>query len=50
MTGIKYTSLDNLNGQAYAWCNKINSKVHGTTNERPIDRLKDEILSLDCQH
>lgn len=45
MTGIKYTSLDNLNGQAYAWCNKVNSKVHGTTNERPIDRLKDEILS-----
>lgn len=45
MTGIKYNSLDDLNGQAYAWCNKVNSKVHGTTNERPIDRLRDEMLS-----
>lgn len=45
MTGIKYNSLDGLNAQAYAWCNKVNSKVHGTTNERPIDRLKDEMLS-----
>ena len=45
MTGIKYASLDDLNGQAYAWCNKVNSKVHGTTNDRPIDRLKDEMLS-----
>lgn len=45
MTGIKYNSLDDLNAQAYAWCNKVNSKVHGTTNERPIDRLKDEMLS-----
>ena len=45
MTGIKYNSLDDLNAQAYAWCNKVNSKVHGTTNKRPIDRLKDEMLS-----
>lgn len=45
MTGVKYNSIDDLNAQAYAWCNKVNSKVHGTTNERPIDRLKDEILS-----
>lgn len=45
MTGIKYSSLENLNGQAYTWCNKVNSKVHGTTNERPMDRLKEENLS-----
>lgn len=45
MTGIKYHSLDELNGQAYAWCNKVNGKIHGTTNERPIERLKDERLS-----
>lgn len=45
MIGIKYSSLDDLNGQAYAWCNKVNSKIHGTTNERPIDRLKGENLS-----
>lgn len=45
MTGIKYSSLEDLNGQAYTWCNKVNSKVHGTTNERPMDRLKEENLS-----
>lgn len=31
MIGIKYNSLDGLNGQAIAWCNKVNSKEHGTT-------------------
>lgn len=40
MTGIKYTSLNDLNGQAVNWCNKVNSRVHGTTNEVPFDRLK----------
>ncbi len=44
MTGIKYTTLDDLNVQAYAWCQKVNAKVHGTTNMRPIDRLKEESL------
>ena len=33
-----------LNSQAHAWCNKINARIHGTTNERPIDRLADEKL------
>jgi len=45
MTGIKYNSLDNLNGQALAWCNKVNGKVHGTTNEIPFERLKKEGLN-----
>ena len=44
MAGIKYNSLADLNSQAYAWCNEINAKIHGTTNERPIDRLADENL------
>ena len=44
MAGIKYHSLADLNSQAYALCNKINAKVHGTINERPIDRLADEKL------
>ncbi len=44
MVGVTYNSLENLNSQAHAWCNKINAKVHGTTNERPIDRLPDEHL------
>lgn len=44
MVGIQYHSLADLNSQAHAWCNKINAKVHGTTNERPIDRLPAEKL------
>lgn len=44
MVGIKYNSLADLNSQAHAWCNKINAKIHGTTNERPIDRLAEENL------
>lgn len=44
MVGIRYNSLENLNSQAHAWCNKINAKIHGTTNERPIDRLSEEKL------
>jgi transposase len=45
MVGIKYESLDDLNGQAVAWCNKVNGKVHATTNEVPFERLKQEGLS-----
>lgn len=45
MVGIRYESLNDLNGQALAWCNKVNGKVHGTTNEIPFERLKKEKLS-----
>ena len=45
MTGVKYNSLDHLNGQALAWCNKVNGKVHATTNEIPFERLKKENLN-----
>ena len=45
MQGIRYKSLAHLNSQAIAWCNKVNTNVHGTTNERPVDRLNDERLS-----
>ena len=45
MVGIKYRSLDDLNGQAQAWCNKVNAKVHATTNEIPFERLKREKLN-----
>ena len=44
MVGIRYNSLADLNSQAHAWCNKINARIHGTTNERPIDRLPEENL------
>ena len=45
MVGIQYNSLADLNGQALAWCNKVNGKVHATTNEIPFERLKKERLS-----
>lgn len=43
--GIKYNSLDDLNGQALAWCNKVNAKEHATTGEIPFERIKKESLS-----
>jgi len=45
MTGIRYSSLDDLNGQALAWCNKVNGRVHNTTGEIPFERLGKERLS-----
>jgi hypothetical protein len=45
MVRIRYESLDDLNGQAVAWCNKVNAKVHATTNEIPFERLKKEGLN-----
>lgn len=45
MVGIRYHSLYDLNGQAVAWCNKVNAKVHNTTNEKPFERLKRENLN-----
>ena len=45
MVGIRYGSLSDLNGQAIAWCNKVNGKVHATTNEVPFDRLGREKLN-----
>lgn len=45
MIGVKYKSLDDLNGQAVAWCNKVNGKLHATTNDIPFERLKKEGLN-----
>ncbi len=45
MTGIQYNSLNDLNGQALAWCNKVNAKEHSTTGEIPFYRLQEEHLS-----
>ena len=45
MTGRRYTSLDDLNGQAVSWCEKINHKIHGTINVTPCSRLAKENLS-----
>ena len=45
MVDIKYNSLNDLNGQALAWNNKVNGKVHATTNETPFEQLKKESLN-----
>lgn len=45
MIGIKYKSLEDLNNKAYLWLEKINNKIHGTTNEIPKVRLIEENLN-----
>jgi transposase len=42
--GLEFTSLQDLNAKALAWCNKVNSEVHATTHEIPFERLKLENL------
>jgi transposase len=37
--GIRFTDLEDLNRQARGWCDTVaNVRLHGTTQERPIDR------------
>ena len=45
MTGIKYTSLDDLNNQAMKWNIKVNGKIHSTTGKIPREMLAEEKLS-----
>ena len=47
--GAKFSSLENLNGQALEWLNRVNSSVHGTTHEIPLERFKEENLILQDQ-
>lgn len=43
--GVSFTDIDDLNRQAAAWCERVNSRVHGTTHERPIERITQEPLA-----
>ena len=43
--GLDFSSVQDLNSKSIGWCNKVNLKVHGTTNEVPFDRLKEENLT-----
>ena len=45
MVGIKYETLQDLNKQADAWCNKVNNKTHATTNKIPFGELVKENLN-----
>jgi hypothetical protein len=42
--GVTFTDLDDLNRQAYGWCERINARVHRTTHVRPVERLGEEQL------
>ncbi|AEM77865.1 IS21 family transposase [Thermoanaerobacter wiegelii] len=44
LPGRRFLDYGDLNRQAVEWCDKKNRRVHGTTGERPIDRLKRENL------
>jgi len=44
MAGRRFTDLGDLNRQARQWCDEQNRRIHGTTGERPIDRLAQENL------
>lgn len=41
----RFRDLLDLNNQALTWCAEIGRRVHGTTNERPVDRFKEERLN-----
>lgn len=42
--GREFSSLSELNSHALGWCDKVNSRVHGTTFEVPVERFKVEGL------
>lgn len=43
--GLEFTDLADLNRQASAWLEQANDRVHGTTKEKPFDRLAKENLT-----
>jgi transposase len=43
--GRRFTYLENLNGQVHKWLKRVNSTVHGTTYQIPLERFKEENLS-----
>src|SRR6266571_2821107 len=43
--GVCFSDIDDLNRQAHIWCERINSRVHSTTHERPRERRERERLS-----
>jgi len=44
LPGRTFVDLGDLNAQARTWCDEKNRRVHGTTGERPVDRLPQEEL------
>ncbi|MBN2111168.1 MAG: IS21 family transposase [Methanosarcinaceae archaeon] len=48
--GIDFVSMNDLNEQAMKWLERVNSTVHGTTHEIPLERFKIEELVPLNQH
>lgn len=44
--GRSFSSFSDLSQKLIAWLDKVNSQVHGTTHELPVDRLKIELPKL----
>jgi transposase len=44
LLGGTFASLDDMNRQLLQWLKRVNGSVHGTTNEIPFERLKNENL------
>ena len=44
MPGRQFRDADDLNRQALEWCRHVDSKVHGTTGEIPLQAIKYERL------
>jgi transposase len=42
--GVQFTSLDDLNTQAWLWTEEVNARPHGTTGEKPLARWGKETL------
>src|SRR3989442_11670307 len=43
--GIAFSDIEDLNRQAASWGERINTRVHGTTHERPSERIVQEPLA-----
>jgi len=43
--GRTFSHLNDINIQCTEWLNKVNSQIHGTTHEIPVERLKKESLN-----
>lgn len=44
LLGGTFSSLSDMNQQVMHWLNRVNNAIHGTTNEIPVGRLKQENL------
>lgn len=43
--GEEFRTLQEINERAKSWMFKVNNKIHGSTHERPLERLKREGLT-----